>query len=302
MKNRVYVLCILLGGLFWASSCLFVNKLAEWGFSSFECTSIRMITGAIILNAILLIKNPRAYKISLASYGICALSGICSVLGMCVFYFCSMERTSAATSAILLYTAPIFVMIMSVVFFKEKITSRKIVSFCLSSVGCALVSGIATGMQGSIMGIIYGMMGGCCYSIYGIIATFFLKLNDGKGTLTFTTVSFAFAAIGSLAVANPIGIVGKAAQTGSLSLMIPLFILFGICTAVLPFALYTKGLEGVRPDIASILAFIEPLAAAVFGIVILGQPFDMLQGIGIILVTSAIVILNLPQKEHNGQT
>ena len=87
MKNRVYVLCILLGGLFWASSCLFVNKLAEWGFSSFECTSIRMITGAIILNAILLIKNPRAYKISLASYGICALSGICSVLGMCVFYF-----------------------------------------------------------------------------------------------------------------------------------------------------------------------------------------------------------------------
>ena len=218
---------------------------------------------------------------------------------MSLFYFKCMTETSAAVSAILLYTAPIFVMIMSVIFFKERITWRKIVAFCLAIVGCALVSGIATGVKMSAMGLIYGILSGFCYSIYGIIAAFYLKLNGGKGTLTFSSLSFLFAAIGSLVVTSPVEIVKRTVEIGNVPFMIVFFILFGMCTAFLPFALYTKGLEGVRPDVASILAFIEPLAAAVLGIVVLGQPFDTFQAIGIILVTSAIIVLNIPKKTRS---
>ncbi|MGN1445736.1 MAG: DMT family transporter, partial [Eubacteriales bacterium] len=64
---------------------------------------------------------------------------------------------------------------------------------------------------------------------------------------------------------------------------------------------YTVGLSGVRPDVASILAFSEPLTAAVLGIVVLKQPFDVYQGIGIGLVTAAIVLLNIQWAGRSGR-
>lgn len=299
MKNKFSVIFILLSGALWGSSCLFVNKLTEWGFSSFECTAIRVFIGTLILNAAVMIGGIKRYKLSLASYGLCALSGICSVFAMCVFYYNCMTDTSAAVSAILLYTAPIFVMIMSVIFFKEKITAKKIVAFCLAIVGCALVSGIASGVSMTPWGLLSGVASGFAYSLYGIITAFFLKLNGGKGTLIFSALSFAFASVGACLTVNPVEIVRKAVAVGDLPLTVLFFICFGLCTAVLPYVFYTKGLERVRPDVASILAFSEPLTAAVFGIFVLGQSFDVFQGLGIILVVGAIIILNISKKTQN---
>ena len=54
----------------------------------------------------------------------------------------------------------------------------------------------------------------------------------------------------------------------------------------------------MRPDVASILAFSEPLVAALFGITILKQPFDIFQGVGIALVVLAIVILNIKKNKE----
>ena len=91
-----------------------------------------------------------------------------------------MIRTTAAVSAILLYTAPIFVMIMSVIFFKERITTKKIVAFVVAITGCALVSGIVSGAQANVTGIILGVLSGFAYSLYGIFATFYMKKNSRK--------------------------------------------------------------------------------------------------------------------------
>ncbi len=291
MKNKLSVIFILLAGVLWGSSCLFVNKLSAMGFSPMQCTAIRTLFGALILNGALVIKDRRQYKMSLSSYGLCAASGICSVLAMCIFYYYSMTYTSAAVSAILLYTAPLFVMIMSVLFLGERFTAKKIAAFVIAIVGCALVSGIVTGAAASGLGILFGVLSGFAYSLYGIFADLFMKKN--KQPLTFSALSFAFASLGALALSKPWEIVSVCASAESLAFLPLLFILFSLCTAVLPYLFYTKGLVGVRPDVASILAFSEPLMAAVFGIVVLGQPLDVWQGIGIALVTLAIVVLNV---------
>ena len=97
----------------------------------------------------------------------------------------------------------------------------------------------------------------------------------------------------ALMLSNPAEIVRITARTDNIPLTVGFFLLFGLCTAALPYVFYTAGLSGVRPDVASILAFSEPLTAALFGITVLGQPFDVTQGIGIALVTAAIVMLNI---------
>lgn len=293
MKNKLSVVFILLAGALWGSSCLFVSKLTQMGFSSLECTAIRIVTAAVILNAMLIIKGRgfKYYKISLGSYLIAAASGICSVLAMCVFYYSSMLATSAAVSAILLYTAPLFVMVMSLIFFKEKLSAVKIAAFVIAIVGCALVSGVASGAQMSGKGLIFGVLSGFTYSLYGILTVLYMKKNSEP--LAFSAQSFAFAAIGSLFLANPVSIGVKVGETGNgVLLTLLLFVVFSTATAVLPFVFYTYGLSGVKPSTASILAFSEPLTAAVLGVAVLHQRMDVFGVVGIVLVVVAIVMLS----------
>jgi drug/metabolite transporter (DMT)-like permease len=73
--------------------------------------------------------------------------------------------------------------------------------------------------------------------------------------------------------------------------------MLAVCTAVIPFFLYSKGIEGVKPDTASILAFSEPLMACVFGTTVLGQDMDAFGVIGIVCVCAAIVVLNVNFKK-----
>ena len=290
---------VILAGAFWGSSCLFVNELTNGlGLNSIQSTAVRVTFAAIILNIAVIIKGKgfSLYRISLGSYVISACSGIFSVLAMCLFYYGCMNETSAAVSVILLYTAPLFVMIMSLIFFKERLTVKKVVAFVLAIVGCALVSGIVSGTKISVIGIAFGILSGFCYSLYGIFTSFYMKKN--KESLTFSALNFLFAAICAAFISSPMDIVKRTAEQKYPWLTLLFFVVFSLCTAVIPFVLYTAGLSGVKPDVASILAFSEPLTGCLFGTFILKQPMDAFGVVGIILVCAAIVILNVSFKKR----
>lgn len=298
MKNKIYVFIVILSGVFWGSSCLFVDYLkTHTPATSVQITAIRIVFAAIVLNLWLIIKGKgfSLYKISGRSWLLCVVSGIGSVLAMGMFYYSCMVETSAAVAVILLYTAPLFVMIMSLFFFKEKMNAQKIIAFIIAIVGCALVSGIASGSKISALGIFLGLMSGFTYSLYGIFTSLFMKEN--KDTLTFTALSFLFAALGALVISKPWEIVKFTLEVENLPLTLIMYLLLAVCTAVVPFFLYSKGIEGIKPDIASILAFSEPLMACVFGTAVLGQKMDVFGVIGIVCVCAAIVVLNVNFKK-----
>jgi drug/metabolite transporter (DMT)-like permease len=298
MKNKIYVFIVILSGIFWGSSCLFVDYLkTHTPATSVQITAIRIVLAALVLNLWLIVKGKgfSLYKISGKSWLLCAISGFCSVVAMGMFYYSCMVETSAAVAVILLYTAPLFVMIMSLFFFKEKMTVQKMVAFVIAIVGCALVSGIASGSRISALGIFLGLMSGFTYSLYGIFTSIFMKEN--KDTLTFTALSFFFAAIGALVISKPWEIVKFTLEVENIPLTLVMYLLLAICTAVIPFFLYSKGIEGVKPDVASILAFSEPLMACVFGTAVLGQDMDVFGVIGIVCVCAAIVVLNVNFKK-----
>ena len=298
MKNKIYVFIVILSGIFWGSSCLFVDYLkTHTPATSVQITAIRIVLAALVLNLWLIVKGKgfSLYKISGKSWLLCAISGFCSVVAMGMFYYSCMVETSAAVAVILLYTAPLFVMIMSLFFFKEKMTVQKMVAFVIAIVGCALVSGIASGSRISALGIFLGLMSGFTYSLYGIFTSLFMKEN--KDTLTFTALSFFFAAIGALIISKPWEIVKFTLEVENIPLTLIMYLLLAVCTAVIPFFLYSKGIEGVKPDVASILAFSEPLMACVFGTAVLGQDMDVFGVIGIVCVCAAIVVLNVNFKK-----
>lgn len=299
MKNKLYVFIVILSGVFWGSSCLFVDYLkTHTPATSVQITAIRIVLAALVLNLWLIVKGKgfSLYRISLKSWALCAVSGLGSVLAMGMFYYSCMVETSASVAVILLYTAPLFVMIMSLFFFKEKMTVQKMLAFAVAILGCALVSGVVSGSRISLLGIFLGLMSGFTYSLYGIFTTIFMKEN--KDTLTFTSLSFFFAAIGALAISKPQEIVRFTLEVENIPQTLFMYLALAVCTAVVPFFLYSKGIEGVKPDTASILAFSEPLMACVFGTAVLGERMDEFGLAGIVCVCAAIVILNVDFKKH----
>lgn len=295
MSKKISVILILLAGVSWGSSCIFVNYLTDQGFTAFQCTSIRLILAIPFMHLCLLISGVKNYKINLKALLIFAACGIFSVLLMCICYYYSMQHTSAAIAAVLLYTAPIFVMIMSMIFFKEKLTPKKLTVLLLTVAGCALSSGIIGGLKFNTLGIIVGLISGFAYSLYSILTPFAIRQNAAP--LCCTAFSFTFAGIFSLLIASPNDTVSVYVYNENTAMLVFISILFSLFTAVIPFVLYTIGLSHTKPDTASILASSEPVTAAICGSLILSQKMDIYQFIGIIIVLFAITLLNINFKK-----
>lgn len=66
----------------------------------------------------------------------------------------------------------------------------------------------------------------------------------------------------------------------------------GLFSTALPYIFYTRGLAGLSPSKASVLAFAEPMVATLVGIFVLHEPITLPAVLGIALIFAGIVVLN----------
>jgi drug/metabolite transporter (DMT)-like permease len=285
---KIGILLIILAACFWGSMGIFVRKLGEYGFSSIQIVSIRITIAALVFCIILLIKDRTGFRISPWDISLFLGLGLGSILFFTVCYFSAIAIMSLSTAAILLYTSPIWIMLMSMLFFHEKMNSRKLVALVLAFTGCVLVSGIS-GDGMTVTGILLGLGAGFGYGLYSILGTIALRKYS---PYTVTTYTFVVAAMGSWIICQPVDLISKFKAAGSPSGLLLFCILTAILTAVIPFLFYTLGLRTVEAGRAGILATIEPLVATVIGMICFSEPVTILSGAGIVLILTAVVILN----------
>lgn len=286
--NSIY---ILLAGIFWGSMGVFVHILTDtFGFSSLQGTVLRITSAALILFVYLLVADRKSLKIKVGDIPVLLANGILSVLLMTVFYFGSISSdTSMSISAVLLYTAPFIVMLMSMIFLGEKITLQKIISLLVAFVGCCLVSLTEPGFSTS-KGIVFALLSAVAYALYSIFGSMAIRRNLRPFTVTF--YSFLFASVGCIFIAFGTNMNLALSKVSD----VPMFSLAvfgtGLVTAVLPFVLYTKGLSKTSPSKASIMAYAEPVSACIFGY-FRGESMTALMIFGICLTLFSIVFLNI---------
>lgn len=292
-KIKIGILLIILAACFWGSMGIFVRKLGEHGFSSIQIVSIRITIAALVFCIILLIKDRTGFRISPRDIPLFLGLGLGSILFFTVCYFSAIAIMSLSTAAILLYTSPIWIMLMSMLFFHEKMNSRKLVALVLAFTGCVLVSGIS-GDGMTVTGILLGLGAGFGYGLYSILGTIALRKYS---PYTVTTYTFVVAAMGSWIICQPVDLISKFKAAGSPSGLLLFCILTAILTAVIPFLFYTLGLRTVEAGRAGILATIEPLVATVIGMICFSEPVTILSGAGIVLILTAVVILNCKGRQ-----
>ncbi len=283
---------IILAGCFWGSMGIFVRRLGIYGFTSIQIVSIRVTLATLIFALVLLLKDRKGFKISLRDIPLFLGLGFGSILFFTVCYFTAITMMSLSTAAILLYTSPVWIMLMSVLFFREKMDRKKVTALILAFAGCVLVSGIS-GEGITPEGLLVGLGSGIGYGLYSILGTIALRKYS---SYTVTTYTFLFAAIGSFLICRPADMFYKFSHTTDIGFLMVFSLLTALITAVIPFLAYTLGLESVEASKAGIIATIEPMVATLIGIVVFSEPLTILSGAGILLILAAVVILNLKGK------
>ena len=293
-KTLTGSILIILAGCFWGSMGIFVRRLGTYGFSSIQIVSIRVTLAALLFALVLLIKDRAGFKILFRDLPLFLGLGFGSILFFTVCYFTAITMMPLSTAAILLYTSPVWIMLMSVLFFHEKLDRRKLMALVLAFAGCVMVSGISGGGLTPI-GLLVGLGSGIGYGLYSILGTIALRRYS---PYTVTTYTFIFAAVGSWIICRPVELFDKFTNTAHIGFLTVFCCLTALVTAVIPFLAYTCGLQNVEASKAGIIATIDPMVATLIGILVFSEPLTLISGLGILLILTAVVILNLKQKRH----
>ncbi len=296
--KKLAVLLVVVAGALWGMIGYFVRSLQSQGLDSLQIVAIRMFISAILFALYALIFDRKLFKIKLKDLWCFLGSGVLSVGFFSFCYFKAIELSSLSVASILLYTAPIFVMIFSVILFKEKLTVIKAVSLILAFLGCLFVTGVFdVGESINTLAIVFGVLSGICYALYSIFSR--LALDKNYSPLTITLYTFIFAGVSSLLVIDVKPVVKLASSSVH---DLGFCVLFAILSCVLPYVTYTVGLKYVRPSTASIVASIEPVVATITGAIVFKEAVPFPFGyIGIALVIFSIILINLSSEKLKGK-
>lgn len=289
-------LLILLAGILWGCMGLFVRPLNEKGLSSWDIVFLRAVLTSLIMAFVLLIKDKKLFRIRLRDLWCFAGTGLLSIVFFNLCYFKEITITSLSVAAILLYTAPAFVMLISAVCFKERLTVKKVIALVLSFTGLIFVTGLFGGSgveRLTFPKLMIGLGAGLGYALYSIFSRYAIERGYESYTISFYT--FVFATLATVFFAKP-GNVALAVTESAGSVF--LAIAFVLVSTVIPYITYTLGLKSVENGQASIIASVEPVVATLNGIIWFHEKMTWSVVLGIVLVLGGIIISNTSQKKE----
>lgn len=278
---------IILAGVLWGTSGIFVKYLSPYGVTSLQMTFIRGLVAVICMGIFVLLTDVHTLKTNLKELVLFAGSGF-SFFMTASCYYQSMRLTSVSTSVVLMYTAPIFVMIYSIIFFNEKLSKKKLIAVTGMLIGCCLVSGIIGGLKFELVGIIFGFLSGIAYAAYNIFTK--IEMKNGINPVKANFYCFLFSVIVGFIAAKPFGIIDCIRQNPTV--VITLSVGVGFFTCILPYFLYTMALREIPAGTASTLGILEPMSATILSIIVLGEKLSLYSLIGIVLILGSVFLIS----------
>lgn len=275
----------------WGCISLFAKGLYNVGLEPLQVTAIRVAVGTLGLGAFLLATDASKLRIRPRDIWLFVGTGVVSLTLFNLCYFTMVQQSEPSLAVVLLYTSPAFVMLMSALLFKERITLKKIGALVLTLAGCVLVAGLFGGsITLSPLMLLIGVASGFFYATYSIFGTVALKRYH---PLTVAFYTFAAALVCTLLFCD-YSAIGQAVMTDASTIGYILGI--GVLCTILPYALYNQGLKHLEASHAGILATAEPVVGALIGIFVFGDTTDATKLLGMAFILASAVLLSLGSK------
>ena len=285
MKKYIGMFFALSSGILWGIIGLFVRYFSDLGLSSLQVGFVRMAMACLCTFVYMMLMRRKELRIRLKDLWCFAGSGLVGMLTACVTYFISMDKISLSAAAILMYTAPVYVTLFGVLFFKERVTKKTVFAMILAFAACVFVCAPSHNGSLSAAGIGFGLCAGVSFALYSVFARF--AYNRGYSTWTVTFYSFAFSALGAGILCD----VGGVVQVMALPASWPWGLCLGIVCAFAPYVLYGLALKRLSGSVVTILSSVEPVVATITGVLCFSEPFGLTGKLGIGLMLAAIFLL-----------
>lgn len=210
-----------------------------------------------------------------------------------ILLFEAYKYTTVSIATLSYYFAPVIVMVVCPILFKERITIKQIMYFIMATIGLIMVINVKSIDKSNNIGIAFGLGAAVLYAAV-IILNKFIKNVIG---IDRTLIQFIAAIIVLLPyILGTTGInIGSLKPNSIISLLI-----LGIIHTGFAYCLYFSSLKDLEGQEAAILSYIDPLVAIIISVTILGEEINLLQIIGGLIILSFTLLneINSNNKER----
>lgn len=244
----------------------------------------------LVLLPVLLLTRGRTLALPRTDFYRAVVLGILGVAASNYLYYLAIQKTNVAIAIVIQYTAPAWVLLYLAARGRQKATLPRVAAVVLAVVGCALVIGLVGGgrFQVNALGLIAAVLASFSFAFYNVGGHDLLARYDRWKVLLYALGSAAAFWI----VVNPPWKIVAAHYSGGQWLF--LFV-FAMTSVLLPFSLYFAGLQHLLPTNAIVTSCLEPVFSIILAAVLLGEMVRPVQIVGILIVLSAIVLVQMPE-------
>lgn len=210
-----------------------------------------------------------------------------------ILLFEAYKYTTVSIATLSYYFAPVIVMVVCPILFKERITIKQIMYFIMATIGLIMVINVKSIDKSNNIGIAFGLGAAVLYAAVIILNKFIKNVTGIDRTL----IQFIAAIIVLLPyILGTTGInIGSLKPNSIISLLI-----LGIIHTGFAYCLYFSSLKDLEGQEAAILSYIDPLVAIIISLTILGEAITLLQIIGGLIILSFTLLneINSNNKER----
>lgn len=277
---------ILVAAVLWGTLGIFYKTLiGVYGLTPLNIAFFRAAFSALFLLIGLSVLRPQWLRVEWRDLPLLVNFGLFGVAAFFFVYVNAIDLVGVAVGAVLLYTAPAWVTLISWRFMGETITRSRWVALALAFIGCALVAGIydLDQVRLNAPGLLFGLASGLTYGLYSVFN------KAGVRKYPPWTVLFYGMLVGALMLllAQNLGEVARAlGSPGAVAWLVALALLPTLGSGLA----FATGLRFVPVSAASVVANLEPVVATLLAFLILGEVMAGWQILGGALVITGAVI------------
>lgn len=218
-----------------------------------------------------------------------------AIMGMnWLLLFEAYRYTTVATATMCYYMQPTIVILLSPVFFKEKLTAKKLICAAAAVVGMLFVSGMAEEAQlgaQDIKGILCGLGAAALYAAV-IIMNKKVQVDDSYQK---TTVQLAGAALVLVPRVITAGI-GEIAAMDATAVVLVLVV--GIVHTGIAYVLYFGSMQSLKAQSVAVLSYIDPVFALILSAAVLHESLSPLGLAGAVLIIGSALVSETDFKKR----
>ncbi|MDO9230566.1 MAG: DMT family transporter [Syntrophales bacterium] len=283
---------LFLTALFWGGTFTAARVVAQH-VAPYSASFLRFFTASLFLIVIIIMKEGRIPRLRRHQVIPAVLLGMTGVFAYNVFFFLGMQTIAAGRASLIVATNPIFISLLSALFFRQRLDAKKVMGIFLCLTGATIVIS-----RGDPLSIFTGGVGwgdvyllGCVASwvAYSLIGKVIMKDFSPLAAVTYSCL------IGGAALLVPALLEGLSGRIGGFYPWDWIGILYlGFFGTVLGFFWYYEGIRAIGPSRASVFINFVPVSGVFFGWLMLDEAVNLSLLAGAALVMAGVYLTNRP--------